>query len=238
MFDRDETKGLSSEDYYLGDENTSSEISFPSISASGAINGFFQVRNSDEALSCTLSLRRDDRFLATVGNHRKAMLTLWSTKDYSHVLNWQDDFSSSYLNCLAWNPLRTNEFCLGGSHGLIHFCTIGEPADDTNLSLHVVKGELPSLLNEHTKSSLDITTCVYLNSTANLVLCATNYGFITCWNSRLCLCILHWKAEMSEICYLATINEKLLTGSTSGCLKLWNLQNLERNLGQVNSTES
>ena len=182
---------------------------------------------------------RDDRFLITIGNYRKSMLTLWSTKDYSHLLNWQNDFSPSYLNCLAWNPFRTNEFCLGSSHGLIHFCTINESTDDSaTRSLHVVKGETPILLNDHTKSSFDLTTCVYLNSTAHLVLCATNVGFITCWNSRLCLCVLHWRADLNEICYLSTIDGKLLTGSSNGCLKLWTIENLEKNLVQIDALDS
>jgi WD40 repeat protein len=166
------------------------------------------------------------------------MVTLWSTNNYSHLLNWQNDFSSSYINCLAWNPLRTNEFCLGSSHGIIHYCTINEQNDDTNLRLQVIKGEIPLLLNEQTKTSCDITACIYLTSTMNLVLCATNSGFITCWNSRLCLCVLHWKADSNEICYMSTINYKLLTGSSIGCLKLWNIENLETNLGQLNSIDS
>jgi len=166
------------------------------------------------------------------------MLTLWSTNDYSHLLNWQNEFSSSCINCLAWNPLRTNEFCLGSTHSTIHFCTIIEQTEDTDLRLQVIKGEIPLLLNEHTKTSCDITSCIYLTSTINLVLCATNYGFITCWNSRLCLCILHWKGDLNEICYMSTINHKLLTGSSKGCLKLWNIENLETNLGQINSTDS
>lgn len=165
------------------------------------------------------------------------MLTVWSTKDYSHLLNWQNDFSSSYINCLAWSSFRTNEFCLGSSHGLVHFCTINEPNDTPTPSLHVVKGEIPLILNEHTKSSSDVTTCIYVNSTANLVLCGTNYGYITCWNSRLCLCVLHWKADVNEICYLSTIDEKLLTGSSNGCLKLWNIQNLENSIGQIETME-
>jgi hypothetical protein len=166
------------------------------------------------------------------------LVTLWSTNDYSHLLNWQDELSSSYLNCLAWNPLRTNEFCLGSSHGTIHFCTINEQTDDSNQNLQVLHGKIPLLLNENTTKSCDITACVYLASTINLVLCATNSGFITCWNSRLCLCILHWKADANELCYMKTIKHKLLTGSSIGCLKLWNIEKLEMNLGELNSIDS
>jgi WD40 repeat protein len=166
------------------------------------------------------------------------MVTLWSATDYSHLLNWQNELSTSYINCLAWNPIRTNEFCLGSSHGTIHFCSINEPTDDPNPRLKVLHGQIPLILNEHTDKSCDITACVYVTSAGNLVLCATNSGFITCWNSRLCLCVLHWKADLNEICYMTTIKHKLLTGSSTGCLRLWNIENLEMTLGELNSIDS
>ena len=31
---------------------------------------------------------------------------------------------------------------------------------------------------------------------------------------------------------MATIKHKLITGSSNGCLRLWNTENLEANLGQ------
>ncbi|CAF2433293.1 unnamed protein product [Rotaria sp. Silwood2] len=186
----------------------------------------------------SMAFSKDDRFLVTVGNYRKSMVSLWSKNNFTHLLNWQDEHLSFYINCLAWNPIRTNEFCLGGSHGFLRFCTINEQADDNKLRLQVVNGQIPLLLNEHTKTSCDITACVYLTSIVNLVLCAMNNGLITCWNSRLCLCILHWKADSNEICYIATTKYKLLTGSSTGCLKLWNIENLETNLEQLNSMDS
>ncbi|CAF3688347.1 unnamed protein product [Rotaria sordida] len=186
----------------------------------------------------SMAFSKDDRFLVTIGNYRKPMVSLWSKTNHIHLLNWQDVCSSFYINCLAWNPIRTNEFCLGGSHGFIRFCTINEQTDDNKLRLEVVNGQIPLLLNEHTKTSCNITACVYLTSIVNLVLCATNNGLITCWNSRLCLCIFHWKADSNEICYISTTKYKLLTGSSIGCLKLWNIENLETNLGQLNSIDS
>ncbi|CAF3419659.1 unnamed protein product [Rotaria sp. Silwood1] len=186
----------------------------------------------------SMAFSKDDRFLITIGNYRKPMMSLWSKNNFTHLLNWHDEHSSFYINCLAWNPIRTNEFCLGGSHGFIRFCTIIEQADDKKLHLQVVNEQIPLLLNEHKKTSCDITACVYLTSIVNLVLCATNNGLITCWNSRLSLCILHWKADSNEICYIATTNYKLLTGSSTGCLKLWNIETLETNLGQLNSIDS
>lgn len=164
------------------------------------------------------------------------MLTLWSTIDYSHLLNWQNESSLSYINCLAWNPLRTNEFCLGNTHGIIHFCTINDDNDDVRLQ--VIKREIPLILNENKKISSDITSCTYLTTNSTLILCATNNGFITCWNSRLFLCILHWKGDSNEICYILSNNSKLLTGSSNGCLKLWNIENLETNIGQINAPNS
>ncbi|CAF1001384.1 unnamed protein product [Adineta steineri] len=187
----------------------------------------------------SMAFSKDDRYLITIGNYIKPIVTLWSTKNYSHLLNWQDDFSSYYINCVAWNSTRSNEFCLGGSHSTIRICTINEQTtNDDNISLQVINGKIPLIVNENTQKTCDITACNYLTSSINLVLCATNTGFITCWNSRLCLCVLHWKADLNEITYIATIKNKLLTGSSTGCLKLWNIENLEMNLGQLNTIDS
>ncbi|UJR26857.1 hypothetical protein I4U23_008168 [Adineta vaga] len=189
----------------------------------------------------TMAFSKDNCYLISIGNYRKPIVAIWSTKNYSHLLNWQDDFSTTYINCLSWNPIRSNEFCIGGSNSTIRICTINvnEQTDENDINLQVVSGTIPIILNEHTKKSCEITACTYLtSSTVNLVLCATNNGFITCWNSRLCLCVLHWKADSTEISYIATIKHKLLTGSSTGCLKLWNTEDLEMNLGQSNTTDT
>ncbi|CAF1149478.1 unnamed protein product [Rotaria sordida] len=47
----------------------------------------------------------------------------------------QDESSSIYMNCLAWNPMRTNEFCLDCSNDCIRFCTIIEQTNYTNIQL-------------------------------------------------------------------------------------------------------
>ena len=93
-------------------------------------------------------------------------------------------------------------------------------------------------INENLKKTCEITACIYLISSTNFVLCSTNYGFITCWNTRTNSCLLHWKADSNEICYMTTIKNKLLTGSSNGCLRLWNIENLDVNLGQINTNDS
>ncbi|CAF3644159.1 unnamed protein product [Adineta steineri] len=186
----------------------------------------------------SMAFSRDDRFLLTMGDYRKAHLTLWSTQDFTSLLNWSDESSSAYINCLAWNPMRANEFCLGCSNNLIRFCTIIEQTNNSNLKLQVINGQMPSSISESTKKICEITSCIYLISTTNLVLCSTNCGFITCWNTRTNTCLLHWKADANEICYMATIKHKLITGSSTGCLRLWNTENLEVNLGLPNMTDS
>ena len=154
------------------------------------------------------------------------------------MLTWQDESSSAYVNCLAWNPMRANEFCLGGSSGIVYFCNIVEQSNEANLRLQVVRGHLPSSISEQASKASDITACAYLLSITNLLLCSTNGGFVTCWNSRTNACLLHWKADSNEICYMATVKHRLLTGSSTGCLRLWNTENLEANLGQANTRDS
>lgn len=174
-----------------------------------------------------------------MGDYRKPLLTLWSAIDYVNLLNWQDESPAlSYINCLAWNPMRANEFVLGSSNNLIRFCTIIEQTNENNIRLQVVNGQLPSSLSEHAKKTCEVTACAYLMSSTNLVLCSTNYGFITCWDTRTNNCLLHWKADANEICFMTTIKHKLITGSSTGCLRLWNTEQLENNLTQGNLSHS
>lgn len=191
------------------------------------------------ALQC-IAFSRDDRFLLTLGDYRRAQLTLWSTQDFTSLIHWEDDSPLfSYLNCLAWNPLRANEFSLGGSKGLVRFCTIIEQqTNDQNNRLQVVNGQIPSSLSENSKKPAEITACVYLISAANLLLCSTNIGFITCWNTRTNTCLLHWKADANEICLMTTIKSRLITGSSTGSLRLWNTESLETNLAQNKLNET
>jgi WD40 repeat protein len=195
-----------------------------------AFSKYFRLTMHHRIFDCFFY--RDDRFLITIGDYRKPLLTLWSTHDYTNLLNWQDESSTSYINCFSWNPMRANEFCLGCSNNLIRFCTIIEQTNDTNVRLQVINGQIPSSISEHLKKTCEITACIYLISSTNLVLCSTNYGFITCWNTRTNICLLHWKADSNEICFMTTIKHKLITGSSTGCLRLWNTENLEMNLGQ------
>ena len=224
----------------MGCQNIETKINSSSICLCSSINGIFQVNLFDSfPLSISKSLCRDDRFLLTLGDYRRAQITLWSTQDFTSLLHWEDDSPSySYLNCLAWNPLRANEFSLGGSKGLIRFCTLVEQPSDHSIRLQVINGQIPSSISEHSKKPAEITACVYLTSTVNLLLCSTNSGFITCWNTRTNSCLLHWKADANEISFMTTIKSKLITGSSTGGLRLWNTEGLELNLAQNKFNET
>ena len=44
-----------------------------------------------------LFIYRDDRFLATVGNYRKPIVTIWYANNFTRLLNWHDE-NSNQLN--------------------------------------------------------------------------------------------------------------------------------------------
>jgi WD40 repeat protein len=164
------------------------------------------------------------------------MLTLWSTKTYTSLVHWQDDSSSSfYGNCLAWNPKSVDEFVLGCSQGTIHFLTI---TDNDKIDLHVRSRQIPLLSNTHMRTNGDITACVYLPSMINFVLCTTSTGSITCWNTCLALCLYHCKIDSNEICWMKVNHCQLLTGSSVGSLKLWNIESFQTCLEQWNSLQT
>ena len=165
-----------------------------------------------------------------MGNHRKPIVSVWFTESWELICDWQD-ISSSYLNCLTWNPRRMNEFCLGGAQGIINFCTI----DDRDLK--VLQGRVSLLHDGNNRSIGDITACAYLTAMLNLVLCATKNGSVTCWNTRLALCLFHWRADSNEIGFLRIYEQTLVTGSSTGLLQLWNLAHLYANLQEPNSSD-
>ncbi|CAF0722865.1 unnamed protein product [Didymodactylos carnosus] len=180
-----------------------------------------------------MAFSRDDRFLVTVGDYVKPLFTLWNMCDYTNILNWEDESEKQIsIHCLSWDPSSTNEFVTGGSNGTINFCKIiGSNPND--IRLHVISQTMPLTLVEHL-NHCEITSCVYITN-GNLVLCSTNLGFITCWNTRTNVCMLHWKADQTEICYMISIKHKLITGSSEGLLKLWNIEHLESNITMSNS---
>ena len=178
---------------------------------------------------------RDERFLLTIGNYQKPTLSLWSTDDYRKVCTWQDQSSTlSYLNCLAWNHRSSNEFCLGSSHGVLHFCTIQE---ESYIHLRVLRGQISLLHHAKGKRTADVTACVYLSTMMNLILCATSDGLITCWNTRLALCLQNWRIDSTEICWMRSSGHRLMTGSATGRLKLWNIEPLLQHLGEVKTQQ-
>ena len=99
-----------------------------------------------------------------MGDYRKPLLTLWSTNDYTSLLNWQDESSSSYINCLAWNPMRANEFCLGGSMVLFVFVQLLNKQMIQIYDYKLLIDKFHHQLLNIQKRSCEITSCVYLIS--------------------------------------------------------------------------
>ena len=125
----------------------------------------------------------------------------------------------------------TEEFCLGGSSDLVRFCTITDDPTGTQQRLQVAHGQISTNCDRASAGPIrDVTSCLYMTGPMHLVLCATSDGLITCWNSRLSLCLMHWKADTNELCYMRAVKHRLLTGSSTGCLRLWNIEKLETNL--------
>lgn len=238
VFTNDPKGRLPSEDHRLGFIYPSAEVQFRGNRSSRSSDGLFQVRRTlfFSRSHWTFDLSRNDRFLLTIGNYQKPILSLWSTDDYRKLCTWQDQSSSlSYLNCLAWNLRSSQEFSIGGSQSVLHFCTIH---DDSQVYLRVLRGQISSLYTSTHKAGCDITSLAYLPSMLNVILCATNDGLITCWNTRLALCLHYWRVDSNEICWMRLTTNRLLTGSASGSLKLWNIESLLNNLGHVNTQQA
>jgi hypothetical protein len=62
-----------------------------------------------------------------------------------------------------------------------------------------------------------------------LLFAATNQGLVTVWSVKTSTCLLNWQADLHEIDVLISVKQKLITGSSKGSLKLWNISAVHKN---------
>ena len=59
-----------------------------------------------------------------------------------------------------------------------------------------------------------------------MLFAATNFGLITVWNTNAYDCFLNWQADTNELDFLVCIKHRLITGSSRGTIKLWNIESI------------
>ncbi len=166
-----------------------------------------------------LSYSKDDRFLLSIGDYRRASLIIWTTYDYTQVASV--DRLGHAVHDIGWDPSICNAFVTCGERRTLNFWSLDEQAHNTTLKIH--ECIVPASLNEIHNSERYEFTCVAYGM-EKLLFVGTTHGFVTVWDTVSTTCLLNWSADVNEIASISCLNYQLITGSSSGNLKLWSIQ--------------
>jgi hypothetical protein len=163
----------------------------------------------------------DDRYLISISDYNNSTISIWNTFDNYSLVLFIDSFSKQIINDLAWNPCKLNEFTLCGQNKLLITCSLLNNED--KYKLKEIKLDLTNVLCEQiNKNKINFTSICYSNQDF-LLYAATDTGFITVWSTKSNSCFLNWQADSNEIDVLICMKHNLITGSSGGSLKLWNV---------------
>lgn len=163
----------------------------------------------------------DDKYLISISDYNNSTISIWNTFDNYSLITFIDNFNNQIINDLAWNPYKLNEFTLCGQNKLLMTCSVVN--NDDKYKLKQIKLDLPNVLCEQiNKNDINFTSICY-SSQDFLLYIATATGLITVWNTKTNSCFLNWQADSNEIDVLVCLKHNLITGSSEGSLKLWNV---------------
>ena len=165
----------------------------------------------------SLKFSTDDRFLISIGDYKCSSLLIWYTHDYSELIYLQN--FSYIINDIAWNPYKCNELIMTACNKTLLKCSVEEKGFK-KACLSVTEFDIPHAITDQ-YDKFDFTAITFGGE--GWLLAATSNGLVTVWNLKNNSCFLNWKADSNEIGYLVNCKQKLITGSSKGHLKLWNI---------------
>ncbi|XP_030654477.1 WD repeat-containing protein 90 isoform X3 [Nomascus leucogenys] len=155
-----------------------------------------------------LAFSPDDRLLVTLGDHDGRTLALWGTATYDLV---------SYarlpepVHGVAFNPWDAGELtCVG--QGTVTFRLLQQRGADISLQVH--REPVPEAVGAG-----ELTSLCY--GAPPLLYCGTSSGQVCVWDTRAGRCFLSWEADDGGIGLLLFSGSRLVSGSSTGRLRLW-----------------
>ncbi|XP_030610813.1 WD repeat-containing protein 90 isoform X2 [Archocentrus centrarchus] len=162
------------------------------------------------AVQC-LAFSRDDRFFLSVGDFSEPEVALWSSKNFQMLSSAR---VSGPIHDAAFSPSAASQMACVGSHGA-YFCSIHTQGQDADLKVQRVKA--PAEVGD-----VELTALCY--HTDNFLFTATNRGHVCAWDVNAQRCLMTWEADEGEIGVLLCRGSRLLTGSNTRCLRLWEVE--------------
>lgn len=159
------------------------------------------------AIQC-LAFSRDDRFFLSVGDFSDSEVALWSSRTLQLLSSIK---VSEPLHDAAFSPSTASQLACVGTMG-VYFCLIHEHGQDVKLEVQSVR-----TLTE--VGEVEMTALCYHMDL--LLFTATNKGHVFVWDVSTQRCFMSWEADTGEIGVLRCQGSRLLTGSNTRWLRLW-----------------
>ncbi|XP_063555923.1 WD repeat-containing protein 90 isoform X8 [Gorilla gorilla gorilla] len=155
-----------------------------------------------------LAFSPDDRLLVTLGDHDGHTLALWGTATYDLVSSTR---LPEPVHGVAFNPWDAGELtCVG--QGTVTFWLLQQRGAD--ISLQVRREPVPEAVGAG-----ELTSLCY--GAPPLLYCGTSSGQVCVWDTRAGRCFLSWEADDGGIGLLLFSGSRLVSGSSTGRLRLW-----------------
>ncbi|KAM6898195.1 WD repeat-containing protein 90 [Lycodopsis pacificus] len=161
----------------------------------------------------TLAFSRDDRFFLSAGDFSDPEVALWSS-DTCKLLS--SVAVSGPIHDAAFSPSAASQLACVGSQGA-YFCLIHTHGSDVDLKVQKVKA--PVEVGDAELTAL----CYHVDA---FLFTATNRGHVCVWDVNTQRCLMTWEADEGEIGVLLCRGNRLLTGSNTRWLRLWDVDAL------------
>ncbi|MED6241311.1 hypothetical protein ATANTOWER_008505 [Ataeniobius toweri] len=159
----------------------------------------------------SLAFSRDDLFFLSVGDFSDSGLALWRTENFQLLSTVN---MSGPIHEAAFSPSAASQMACVGSHG-VYFCLIHTHA--SNADIKVQRVSAPSEVGDVELTAL----CYHMDS---FLLTSSNQGHVCAWDISKQSCFMIWKADDGEIGVLLCRGNRLLTGSNTHWLRLWEVE--------------
>ncbi|KAI3365641.1 hypothetical protein L3Q82_010722 [Scortum barcoo] len=162
------------------------------------------------AVQC-LTFSRDDRYFLSAGDFSDPEVALWSSKNFQLLSSVR---MSGPIHDTAFSPSAASQLAWVGSQG-VYFGLIHTHGLD--LDLKVQRVNAPAEVGDVELTAM----CYHMDS---LLFTATNRGHVCVWDINTQRCFMTWEADEGEIGVLLCRGNRLLTGSNTRWLRLWEVE--------------
>ncbi|KAM9716313.1 WD repeat-containing protein 90 [Menidia menidia] len=162
----------------------------------------------------SLAFSRDDRFFLSVGDFSEPGLALWSSEKFQLLSSISP---SGPIHDAAFSPSASSQMACVGSQG-VYFCLIHTLGSEVDLKVQRVTA--PAEVGDVELTAL----CYHMDS---LLFTSTNRGHVCAWDINAQRCFMIWEADDGEIGMLLCRGNRLLTGSNTHWLRLWEVKALQ-----------